>query len=78
MANVKVRETIHHGNYRNVRVMEVYALNAVTVDALVQSSAYCYGSLTEGPQRARLEALVAALKAGRVAQIGWSDFEVID
>lgn len=77
MANVKIREKIHHGNYRHERVVEVYALNAVTVDAVVQSSAYCYGSLSEGPQKARLDALVADLKAGKVAQLGWSDFEVI-
>lgn len=78
MANVKVREKIHHGHYRSERVVEVYTLNAVTVDAIVQSSAYCYGTLSEGPQKARLDALVATLKEGKVAQLGWSDFEVID
>lgn len=77
MANVKIREKIHHGNYRNERVVEVFAINAVTVDAIVQSSAYCYGSLSNDAERARLDALVADLKAGRVAQLGWSDFEVI-
>lgn len=77
MSNVKIREKIHHGNYRHERVVEVYAINNVTVDAVVQSSAYCYGTLSTGAGQARLEALVAALKAGKVAQLGWSDFEVI-
>lgn len=78
MANVKIQEKIHHGNYRNVRVMEVYAITRATVSALVSSSAYCYGTLTEDSEKARLDALVATLKAGNVAQLGWSDFQVID
>jgi len=82
----KIRETIHHGNYRSVRTVEVYAINTVTVDAVLQSSAYCYGSWQEPEQeshreyrRAALKGLVEDLKAGRVNRsIGWSTFEVID
>lgn len=77
MANVKIREKIHHGHYRHERVVEVWTINSVTVDAILQSSAYCYGSLANDAEQARLDALVADLKAGRVAQIGWSDLEVI-
>lgn len=81
-----VEEVIHHGNYRTVRRVEVYDLNEVTVDAVLQSSAYCYGSWA-GPQEnpiytehrnAALKRLVADLKRGRVNRsIGWSTFRVL-
>jgi hypothetical protein len=79
MANIKIRETIHHGDYRNVRTVEVYAVNKVTVDAVLQSSAYCYGTFTDTDRhREMLAELVEDLKAGRVNRsIGWSTFEVV-
>jgi hypothetical protein len=81
-----VQELIHHGNYRSLRRVEVYELNEVTVDAILQSSAYCYGSfagpqenpLYTAPRNAHLKHLVSDLKRGRVNRsIGWSTFRVL-
>lgn len=78
MANVKIRETIHHGDYRNVRTVEVWEINPVTVDAVLQSSAYCYGSFANADGRQMLLDLVDDLRAGRINRaIGWSTFEVV-
>jgi hypothetical protein len=74
----KIQETISHGDYRSVRVMEVYAINGVTVDALVQSSAYCYGSLANDKDQNKLDAIVDGLKSGKRVALGWSDFKVIE
>lgn len=80
-----IEEVIHHGDYRSQRRVEVYAINVVTVDAIIQSSAYSYGSWLhpENPKhtevrRAKLRGLVEDLKAGRVNRdIGWSTFRLI-
>lgn len=80
-----IEEVLHHGDYRSTRRVEVYAINAVTVDAVIQSSAYCYGSWLhpENPdyaevRSAKLHGLVEDLKAGRVNRdIGWSTFRLI-
>lgn len=79
-----VEELIHHGNYISRRTVEVYALNEVTVDAIIQSSAYCYGSWKnpdvtyESLRPSHLEHLVQDLKEGRVNRsIGWSTFRVL-
>lgn len=79
-----VEEVIHHGDYRSVRRVEVYDLNEATVDAIVQSSAYCYGSWAHADEyrehrAAALRQLVEDLKAGRVNRhIGWSTFRTIN
>lgn len=80
-----IEETIHHGDYRSVRRVEVHAVNAVTVDAVIQSSAYAYGSWLnpENPdykevRNAKLHELVADLRALRVNRsVGWSTFRII-
>jgi hypothetical protein len=80
-----IEETIHHGSYRSTRRIEVYAINVLTVDAILQSSAYAYGSWQnpENPahtevRRTQLRHLVEDLKAGREnKQIGWSTFRTI-
>lgn len=78
-----VEELIHHGNYRSLRRVEVYDLNEVTVDAILQSSAYCYGSWREQGQfaehrQAALKQLVSDLKRGRVNRsVGWSTFRAL-
>lgn len=79
-----IEETIHHGDYRSTRRVEVYDINPVTVDAIIQSSAYCYGSWLDphgpypGARRPKLFELVADLRAGREnRQIGWSTFRLI-
>lgn len=79
-----VQEVIHHGDYRSSRLVEVYDLNETTVDAILQSSAYCYGSWANAePQfhehrAAALKNLVEDLKQGRVNRsIGWSTFRVL-
>lgn len=78
-----IQEVIHHGDYRSIRRVEVYAINDTTVDAVLQSSAYCYGSwLHAEPQyaehrRAALKQLVDDLKHGRENRaIGWSTFRL--
>ena len=80
-----IEESIHHGNYRSVRRVEVYDINAVTVDAVIVSSAYAYGSwLTpENPahkqaRNANLHNLVDDLRSLRTNRvIGWSTFRLI-
>lgn len=79
-----IEEYIHHGNYRSRRTVEVYDINAVTVDAVLQSSAYCYGSWlhAEAPhtehRRAALHQLVEDLRHGRTNRaIGWSTFRLV-
>lgn len=83
--NYVIEEVIHHGEYRNTRRVEVYAINETTVDAVLQSSAYCYGSWKhpENPshelhRRTALARLVADLNEGRENRhIGWSTFRTI-
>lgn len=79
-----IEELIHHGNYRSLRTVEVYDLTPATVDAVLISSAYCYGSWlnAEAPhtahRRAALLELVQDLRHGRVNRsIGWSTFRLI-
>lgn len=80
-----IEERIHHGEYRSVRRVEVYAINVLTVDGVLMSSAYGYGSWQnpENPahtevRRAKLRQLVEDLKAGRENRdIGWSTFKLV-
>jgi hypothetical protein len=79
-----IEEVIHHGDYRSQRYVEVYALNETTVDAVLISSAYCYGSWAhaEHPytehRAAALKQLVDDLLHGRTNRsIGWSTFRLI-
>lgn len=79
-----IEEFIHHGDYRSRRFVEVYDINPVTVDAVLQSSAYCYGSWAhaEPPhtevRRAHLHQLVDDLRHGRTNRaIGWSTFRLL-
>jgi hypothetical protein len=78
-----IEEFIHHGEYRSTRRVEVYDINAVTVDAVIQSSAYCYGSWLhpenpdhKQPRNTKLHQLVglehfglAAAEAGHLADV---------
>lgn len=79
---VKIEEVIHHGDYRSRRVVEVWSINEITVDAVITSSAYCYPTYQDPDYPAReerLHALVEDLKAGRENRnIGWSTFRVIE
>lgn len=80
-----IEEVIHHGDYRSARRVEVYSVNVVTVDAVLQSSAYAYGSWQhpENPdhtevRRLQLRQLVSDLKHGLTNRsIGWSTFRLI-
>lgn len=79
-----IEEFIHHGDYRSRRRVEVYAINETTVDAVLQSSAYCYGSWAHAePQyythrKTALAQLVEDLKHGRENRsIGWSTFKLV-
>jgi hypothetical protein len=79
-----IEEFIHHGDYRSRRYVEVYAINIATVDAVLQASAYAYGSWWDADsphaaaRRPKLLALVEDLKHGRVNRcIGWSTFRLI-
>lgn len=76
----QIEEVIHHGQYRSRRVVEVYDINEVTVDAILQSSAYCYGSMRNGSERQQelLAELVEDLKTGyENRSIGWSTFKLL-
>lgn len=79
---VKIEEVIHHGDYHSRRVVEVWSINEITVDAVITSSAYCYQTYqgSDNPRREeRLHELVEDLKAGRENRsIGWSTFRVIE
>jgi hypothetical protein len=80
-----IEEFIHHGEYRSTRRVEVYDINAVTVDAVIQSSAYCYGSWLhpenpdhKQPRNTKLHQLVEDLRHGRTNRtVGWSTFRLI-
>lgn len=80
-----IEESIHHGEYRSTRRVEVHAINAVTVDAVIQSSAYAYGSWLhpDNPEHkearnTQLHQLVADLRTLRINRsIGWSTFRLI-
>ena len=79
-----IEESIHHGEYRSTRRVEVYDINPVTVDAIITSSAYCYGSWLDpnGPypetRRPKLFGLVEDLRHGITNRvIGWSTFRLI-
>lgn len=80
-----IEEVIHHGDYRSVRRVEVYDINETTVDAVLQSSAYCYGSWKHPEsishrehRNTALSVLVEDLKWGRTNRaIGWSTFRTI-
>lgn len=72
MANVKIREVIHHGDYRHTRVMEVYKLTPLTVRGVLMSSAYCYELSIER----RLAEIVSELSTTGIAHVGWSTFTI--
>jgi hypothetical protein len=80
-----IEEVIHMGDYRSTRYVEVYAINAVTMDAILQSSAFSYGSWLnpDNPdhkpaRNVKLHQLVEDLKHGRTNRsIGWSTFRLI-
>lgn len=80
-----IEEFIHHGDYRSTRRVEVYGINAVTVDCVIQSSAYYYGSWLhpENPdhkqaRNTKLHQLVEDLRHGRTNRaVGWSTFRLI-
>lgn len=79
-----IEESIHHGDYRSVRRVEVYDINAVTVDAVIVSSAYTYGSWLDPDsphatgRRPKLFDLVDDLRSLRTNRvIGWSTFRLI-
>jgi len=80
-----VEEFIHHGNYRSTRRVEVYDVTASTMDGVLMSSAYCYGSW-QNPEDERhtkhrrdaLMQLVDDLRHLRTNRsIGWSTFRII-
>lgn len=80
-----IEETIHHGNYLSTRQVEVYAITVQTVDAVLMSSAYCYGSWDnpENPdhrdhRRQALRQLVTDLRNGVTNRsVGWSTFRLL-
>jgi hypothetical protein len=80
-----IEEVIHHGEYRSTRRVEVYDITAATVDGILMSSAYCYGSWQEPEnpghrdhRRGALKQLVSDLRHGVTNRaIGWSTFRLI-
>jgi hypothetical protein len=78
-----VEETIHHGDYRSTRRVEVYDITPSTVDGILMSSAYCYGSWARADapyaehRAAVLKALVKDLRSGiENRSVGWSTFRL--
>lgn len=76
-----IKEVIHHGEYYRVRYVEVHDINEVTVDAVLISSPYSYGSWRNAEpahhavRRQMLDQLVRDLRTGQVNRsIGWSTF----
>lgn len=79
-----IEETIHHGDYRSVRRVEVFAITPLTMNCIIMSSAYCYGDWLDPASphaKVRLQHLadlVEDLKALRENRsIGWSTFKLI-
>ena len=69
-----VEEVIHHGDYRSVRRVEVYALTKQTIDGILISSAYGYEGIAEKYR----ERMLLDLQEGHVNRtIGWSTFRVL-
>ena len=82
--NYTIEEVIHYGEYRHSRHVEVYDITVATIDGVLMSSAYCYGSWADAePQfaehrRAALVQLVDDLRSGVTNRaIGWSTFRLI-
>lgn len=79
-----IEEFIHHGDYRSKRRVEVFAINMLTVDAVIQSSAYDYGSWNDRSSEhyearsTKLRLIVEDLKALRTNRmVGWSTFRIL-
>lgn len=80
-----IEESIHHGDYRSIRRVEVYEINEATVNAVLISSAYCYGDWANetnpGYRHHRRQALATLVKDLRHLRenrsIGWSTFRLI-
>jgi hypothetical protein len=79
-----VEEVIHHGDYRSTRRVEVYDITPSTIDGILMSSAYCYGSWARADapfaehRAAVLKALVKDLRSGiENRAVGWSTFRLI-
>lgn len=79
-----IEESIHHGDYRSTRRVEVFAINMITVDAVIQSSAYNYESWNDPhsphyeARSTKLRLLVEDLKALRTNRmVGWSTFRIL-
>lgn len=73
MPNVKILESIHHGQYRHKRVVEVYGLTELTVKGILASSAYP----DLEPSATRVRDMLDNLKGQGAYQLGWADFEVL-
>lgn len=67
---ITITETIHHGNYRSTRVMQVPVINSTTVRALLMSSPYCYTETSE----TRVNIVRDELATSNRAEHGWSTF----
>lgn len=72
--NIKIQETIHHGDYRHKRVIEVHALTMDTVAGVLMSSPYAYTKLS----RDQVDDVMANLQEQGAAQLGWSNFEIVE
>lgn len=71
---IRIKETIHHGEYRSKRFVEVHAINELTVRGILMSSPYP----STNPNQTRLEAMIANLKEQGKAQHGWADYEIVE
>lgn len=73
---ITIRETIHHGDYRNVRVETVAGLTAEHIADFLHESPY------RGPEKratddAQVVRIVAELTASGRSHLGWARYEVV-
>ena len=75
-----ITEKIHHGDYRQTRIMQVTSICSRNVKALLDSSPYAYTNASpETVERIGvelLEQLVTPAAKPKPVQHGWSDFTV--
>jgi hypothetical protein len=74
---VTVRETIHHGNYRNVREQVIPATMAGIRDLLAASpyNANVVDTMTSNPY---VMSMAVALLADGYGEFGWASYELVE
>ena len=80
VVGVKIRETIHHGDYRNVRTVDIgQALTFAAMSDVLTSSPYGMGKTLEDHAKNRYvgKLFTDLLTAGN-GEFGWARYEVVE